>query len=193
MLLPGETCRPAGDRNPTHEGGLRRQESAEAIVPSPSRWEGLNVKEDWNLRSSRDEHGKPPAPDRGTAAQEQEVKPPRAAPRAEPSPAQTEGQSQAANERLWEAIWERPNLLTALKRVETNGGAPGIDGMTVQELRPYLKGQWLDIRRRLDDGIYRPSPVRRVEIPKPDGGVRLLGIPTVVDRFIQQAMAQRMG
>ncbi len=87
-------------------------------------------------------------------------------------------------------MWERSNLFTALTRVETNGGAPGIDGMTVEELRPYLKGQWLDIRRRLDAETYQPSPVRRVEIPKPEGGVRLLGIPTVVDRFIQQAMAQ---
>jgi group II intron reverse transcriptase/maturase len=91
---------------------------------------------------------------------------------------------------VWERIWERSNLVAALTRVETNGGAPGIDGMTVKELRPSLKGQWLDIRRRLDAGTYEPSPVRRVEIPKPDGGVRLLGIPTVMDRFIQQAIAQ---
>ncbi len=110
--------------------------------------------------------------------------------RVEPSPALNEGTSNGAGERVWERIWERSNLLAALKRVETNGGAPGMDGMTVQELRPYLKGQWLDIRRRLDAGTYRPSPVRRVEIQKPDGGVRLLGIPTVVDRFIQQAVAQ---
>ncbi len=145
------------------------------------------------MERSGDEHGKLPAPDRGTAAQGEEVKLPRTAPRAEPSPAPDEGQSEAEHERLWVQMWERSNLLTALKRVETNGGAPGIDGMTVQELRPYLKGQWLDIRRCLDAGTYRPSPVRRVEIPKPDGGVRLLGIPTVVDRFIQQAMAQVMG
>jgi RNA-directed DNA polymerase len=98
--------------------------------------------------------------------------------------------SNGVGEKVWERIWERTNLLAALKRVETNGGAPGIDGMTVQELRPFLTGQWLDIRKRLDAGTYRPSPVRRVEIPKPDGGVRLLGVPTVVDRFIQQAVAQ---
>jgi group II intron reverse transcriptase/maturase len=100
------------------------------------------------------------------------------------------GASDGAGEKVWERIWERSNLLSALRRVETNGGAPGIDGMTVGELRPYLKGQWLDIRSRLDGGTYQPSPVRRVEIPKPDGGVRLLGIPTGVDRFIQQATAQ---
>jgi RNA-directed DNA polymerase len=121
------------------------------------------------------------------------VKLPKATQRAEPSPAQSEGQSAGECERLWGQIWERANLLTALKRVETNGGAPGIDGMTVSELRSYLNGQWLDIRSRLDAGTYRPNPVRRVEIPKPAGGVRLLGIPTVVDRFIQQAIAQEMG
>ncbi len=118
------------------------------------------------------------------------MKPEPNCPRVEPSPALNEGMSNGADEQVWERIWARPNLLAALKRVETNGGAPGIDGMTVQELRPYLIGQWLDIRKRLDAGTYRPSPVRRVEIPKPDGGVRLLGIPTVVDRFIQQAVAQ---
>lgn len=110
--------------------------------------------------------------------------------RAEPSPALCKGTSNVEGERVWERVWERQNLLTALKRVETNGGASGIDGMTVQGLRSYLKEQWLDIRKRLDVGTYQPSPVRRVEIPKPDGGVRLLGIPTVIDRFIQQAVAQ---
>lgn len=118
------------------------------------------------------------------------MKPRGADQRAEPSPALDKGESNAEGERVWERIWERSNLLAALKRVETNKGAPGIDGMTVKELRPFLRGQWLDIRKRLDEGTYQPSPVRRVEIPKPDGGVRLLGIPTVVDRFIQQAVAQ---
>lgn len=107
--------------------------------------------------------------------------------RAEPSPTQDEGTPDAG---LWERVWARPNLLTALKRVESNRGAPGIDGMTVAQLRPYLKEHWLEIREALDSGKYRPSPVRRVEIPKPDGGVRELGIPTVLDRFLQQAMAQ---
>jgi group II intron reverse transcriptase/maturase len=91
---------------------------------------------------------------------------------------------------VWEAVFLRENLQTALKRVESNRGAAGIDGMEVQELRGYLKGHWLEVREALESGTYRPSPVRRVEIPKPDGGVRQLGIPTVLDRLLQQAMAQ---
>jgi group II intron reverse transcriptase/maturase len=77
-----------------------------------------------------------------------------------------------------------------MKRVESNGGAPGNDGMTVKDLRMYLKEHWLEIRAALESETYKPSPVRRVEIPKPDGGVRMLGIPTVIDRLLQQAIAQ---
>jgi group II intron reverse transcriptase/maturase len=109
--------------------------------------------------------------------------------RAEPSPALSKGK---ANAELWDRVWERQNLFSALARVERNGGAPGIDGMLVDELRPYLKTHWLEIRVALDQPTYQPSAVRRVEIPKPDGGVRLLGIPTVIDRFLQQAMAQAL-
>ena len=112
--------------------------------------------------------------------------------RAEPSPARDKGESSARGGSVWEQVWSRKNLLSALKRVEANGGAPGIDGMTVEELRPYLKEHWLEIRASLDAGEYRPSPVRRTVIPKLGGGVRLLGIPTVVDRFIQQAVQQVM-
>ena len=83
-------------------------------------------------------------------------------------------------------------MLTALKRVEQNGGAPGMDGMPVEELRPYLREHWLEVREKLDQQTYKPNPVRRVEIPKPDGGVRLLGIPSVLDRFLQQAVAQAL-
>jgi retron-type reverse transcriptase len=91
---------------------------------------------------------------------------------------------------LWEQVIARENLATAIKRVESNGGAPGIDGMTVKDHRPYLKEHWLEIREALEIGADKPSPVRRVEIPKPDGGMRLLGIPTVIDRHLQQAIAQ---
>ena len=87
-------------------------------------------------------------------------------------------------------VLERANLQRALKQVRRNKGAPGIDGMTVDELPEYLKHHWLDIRAQLEAGQYRPQPVKRVEIDKPDGGKRPLGIPTVLDRFIQQAIAQ---
>jgi len=91
---------------------------------------------------------------------------------------------------LYAQVFERGNLQRALKQVRRNKGAPGIDGMTVDELPEYLKHHWLEIRAQLDAGTYRPQPVLRVEIPKGDGKTRPLGIPTVVDRFIQQAIAQ---
>ncbi len=91
---------------------------------------------------------------------------------------------------LWEEIFSRPTLFTALERVQRNGGAAGVDGMTVEELPGHLQAHWSSIRGKLEAGSYQPSPVRRVEIPKPSGGFRLLGIPTVQDRLIQQAMHQ---
>lgn len=91
-----------------------------------------------------------------------------------------------------ERILSRENLLLAMKRVITNKGSHGVDGMTVYELKQFLKINWLQIREDILKGEYRPMPVRRVEIPKPNGGTRLLGIPTVLDRFIQQAIAQEL-
>jgi group II intron reverse transcriptase/maturase len=119
------------------------------------------------------------------------VKPPGISQRAEPSPALYEEVSRATDETgVWERVFQRDNLLRALERVERNGGSPGIDGMTVAELRPYLERHWPEVRAALDAGTYQPKPVLRREIPKPGGGIRLLGIPTVTDRFIQQALAQ---
>ena len=141
------------------------------------------------MSSSRDEQERQNFPHRETTGQTKQVKPVGTDQRAEPSPVQDEGK---ANAGVWEQVWERQNRLAALKRVERNGGAPGIDGMTVEELEPYLKEHWLEIRKALDEQAYKPSPVRRVEIPKPDGGVRLLGIPTVLDRFLQQAITQAL-
>jgi group II intron reverse transcriptase/maturase len=89
-----------------------------------------------------------------------------------------------------ERVVERNNMLAALKRVEQNGGAPGIDGIPTEQLREQLRAEWLRIREELLAGTYEPKPVRRVEIPKPGGGKRLLGIPTVMDRLIQQALLQ---
>ncbi len=91
---------------------------------------------------------------------------------------------------LMERVVERSNLLAALRRVRSNGGSPGVDGMTVEALPDYLRRKWPQIREQLLVGTYRPQPVRRVKIPKPGGGVRKLGIPTVLDRFIQQALLQ---
>jgi group II intron reverse transcriptase/maturase len=89
-----------------------------------------------------------------------------------------------------EAVVERSNLLGAYERVVSNAGAPGVDGLTVAELKPWLKAHWPSIRQALLAGEYMPAAVRKVDIPKPQGGVRTLGIPTVVDRLIQQALHQ---
>src|SRR5271169_6950450 len=89
-----------------------------------------------------------------------------------------------------EAIVERNNLRKALEQVRRNKGAPGVDGMSVNKLASHLKEHWLAIRAQLLEGTYKPQPVRRVEIPKASGGTRPLGIPTVLDRFIQQAAMQ---
>jgi RNA-directed DNA polymerase len=98
--------------------------------------------------------------------------------------------SPVEDERLMEKVVDRENLLTALRNVKRNGGSPGIDGMTVEALPNYLKLEWLKIREHLISGAYEPRAVKRVEIPKPGGGIRKLGIPTVLDRFIQQALLQ---
>lgn len=92
--------------------------------------------------------------------------------------------------RLLEDVLERNNMLEAMYKVIRNKGSHGIDGMKTDELREHVKKTWVTVKAKLLEGKYNPSPVRRVEIPKPDGGVRLLGIPTVQDRMIQQAIAQ---
>jgi RNA-directed DNA polymerase len=110
--------------------------------------------------------------------------------RAESSTAEHGSGGPAEDGPVMEEVCERSNLWRALKRVKANRGSPGVDGMTVEQLPGYLKRHWLVIREHLLAGTYQPSPVRRVEIPKPDGGVRKLGIPTVLDRFVQQAAMQ---
>ena len=100
-------------------------------------------------------------------------------------------ESPAKTDRLMEEVCERENLKEALRQVKANKGSAGVDGMTVVALSDYLKRHWPAIREQLLNGTYKPQPVRRVEIPKPDGGgVRKLGIPCVLDRFIQQAVMQ---
>src|SRR3981081_975671 len=99
-------------------------------------------------------------------------------------------ESPAIGEQLMEEVCERENCKQALARVKANKGSAGVDGITVQQLPEFLKQHWPAIREQLLSGTYVPQPVKRVEIQKPDGGVRKLGIPTVLDRLIQQAVMQ---
>gem|GEM_PF-1296057 len=105
-------------------------------------------------------------------------------------PAQVRSYTCGTEYTLLEEMLKLDNMMVALKRVEQNKGAAGVDKVDVKSLRPYLKEHWFRIREELLEGTYKPQPVRRVEIPKSDGGIRLLGIPTLVDRLIQQGLAQ---
>jgi RNA-directed DNA polymerase len=99
-------------------------------------------------------------------------------------------ESPAIAQQLMEEVCAYDNCVRALKRVKANKGSPGIDGMTVEQMPGHLKAHWPAIREQLLAGTYKPQPVKRVEIPKPDGGMRQLGIPTVLDRMVQQAVMQ---
>src|ERR1700724_4562200 len=103
-----------------------------------------------------------------------------------------ERESLASTAYLMEAICEPDNIEAALRAVVRNKGAPGVDGITVRQLPGLLKARWPEIEHQLLQGRYQPQPVRRVQIPKPAGGTRDLGIPTVIDRVIQQAVLQRL-
>jgi RNA-directed DNA polymerase len=118
------------------------------------------------------------------------VKPDGACPERSIDPAPGDTAAHPAKASLWEMVFSRGNLAEALRRVERNAGAAGIDGMSTRELRPWLRDHWPEVRSQLDAGIYRPQPVRRVMIGKPSGGMRMLGVPTVLDRLIQQAVSQ---
>ena len=102
----------------------------------------------------------------------------------------TETERKDGAENLLERILERNNLNQAYLKVKRNGGSAGIDGMTVEEMLSYLKENREELLKALRCGTYKPKAVRRVEIPKPDGGKRMLGVPTVIDRMIQQAIVQ---
>lgn len=104
--------------------------------------------------------------------------------------AEHEAESPVSTGELMEEVCQRENLKEALRRVRTNRGGPGVDGMTVDELPGHLREHWPEIREQLLSGTYGPEPVKRVEIPKSGGGVRRLGVPTVLDRLIQQAVLQ---
>lgn len=115
---------------------------------------------------------------------------PRAAFGAETGAAAVERAKPKAAQRLLEAALERSNMLCAYERVVKNKGAPGVDGLSVSEFKPWLQAHWPKVKQALLAGEYMPAAVRKVEIPKPQGGVRTLGIPTVLDRLIQQALHQ---
>ena len=108
----------------------------------------------------------------------------------EPPVAKPDPESPALAEQTMEEVCERENCEIAWKHVRKNKGGPGVDGMTIDSARDYLREHWPSIRSQLLDGTYQPQPVKRVEIPKPDGGVRKLGVPCVVDRLAQQAVLQ---
>jgi RNA-directed DNA polymerase len=171
-------------------GDRRSEESAEAIVAvGLAGGEGPNVKEG-EARSSLGRAmpqmtrqlelpfmGRGEAPRGGRSAEALTA-------------ARGSGHSGRDGEGLMEWVVSRPNLKAALKRVRKNKGSPGVDGMTTEELLPFLWGHWRRIREELLAGTYQPLPVKRQQIPKSSGGVRELGIPTVLDRFIQQALLQ---
>ena len=141
---------------------------------------GTGVKRDGTASDKRNgdsPYAPPPLPQTATPVDEPVAGKPQTTPSPEISTLMTE-------------VLVKENLKRALERVKRNKGAPGIDGMTVGELGVHLKANWPNIREQLVAGSYHPEPVKRVEIPKPDGRRRLLGIPTVTDRFIQQAIAQ---
>ncbi len=102
----------------------------------------------------------------------------------------TSGRSKSEEHLLMEQVVERSNLWLAYQRVVKNKGAPGVDGVLVSEFKDWLKRHWPSVKAALVEGRYLPRPVRRVDIPKPSGGSRMLGVPTVVDRLIQQALHQ---
>lgn len=172
-----------------------REKSAEAVVPGPytATGKGRTLERERKVSGSTDDRRQLKLPI-GNPTQEIEVKPRGPAMGLRSSAAPPPDGPDVKGEDLLEQVLSRHNLIEALSRVQENGGAPGIDGMTVQELAGYLHEHWSAIRDALYAGTYRPQPVRRVEIPKPGGkGMRLLGIPTVLDRLIQQALAQVLG
>lgn len=119
------------------------------------------------------------------------MKPPGTAGGPSPSPAQNGTSPRGSQSNgLMEQVVARENMLAALARVKENKGAPGVDGVTVDQLEDLIRARWHQIKEQLLAGTYKPQPIRQVEIPKPDGGVRVLGIPTVMDRLIQQALLQ---
>lgn len=190
-MVPREVCAERAERrNRSCKAALNAQKSAEAIVP----W-GKKTQEKGGTNTSRSNRGKEDGMKNaenvrsclqrdsteceGYAGAQSAV---------QPGNEETAGRSQ----KLLEAILYRDNLNRAYKRVKANKGAPGVDGMTVEEALSWLKEHGKEMTEAIRSGKYKPTAVRRKEIPKPDGGVRKLGIPTVKDRIVQQAIAQQL-
>jgi len=172
---------------------LNPQESAEAIVreygtPETGRAEPKGERKP--MRSHEEQRQQNISQE--SLRQREAVKPSGYAEAPSSTTAQVAPSSREANNDLLERMLKGDNLRLAYKRVVQNGGAPGVDSVTVANLQAYLKTHWETVKTELLAGTYRPMPVKRVEIPKPGGGVRLLGIPTVMDRFLQQALLQVM-
>lgn len=172
---------------------LNPQESAEAIVreygtPETGRAELKGADEP--MRSLGERRQQPTSYE--GSRQRAAVKPQGYAEAPSSSSAQVDHSSREDQTDLLERMLEGENLRLAVRRVKQNGGAPGVDSVTVAELPAYLREHWDMVKNQLLTGTYDPKPVRRVEIPKPGGGIRLLGIPTVMDRFLQQALLQVM-
>jgi RNA-directed DNA polymerase len=174
------------------QGGLALtgQKSAEAILAGKSS-EGPNIKWGMKMVSSRNISRRQKTHTKRVYPEKKAVQLPTNQGEPNRYPVQTKGKSHGEqNNDLMEEVLSRQNMLKALRRVEQNKGAPGIDNLTIENLKPYLRQNWLSIKEQLLKGDYKPQPVLRVEIPKPNGGERLLGIPTVIDRLIQQALLQ---
>lgn len=175
----------------SRDDGTNMQKSAEGIVVAAHSDEGPNMEGRMGTKTSKDEGDAPrkaemPEDSRKVVGG---IRKNTVRERQASTAAEEHAQPEAMN--LLEEVLRRENLIIALRRVQSNKGAPGVDRMTVQELSAYLREHWPRIREELLNGTYIPAPVRRVEIPKPDGkGMRPLGIPTVLDRFIEQAILQ---
>ena len=167
-------------------GMTRSEKSAKAVVAGVARRRAEREGQSRDMTLDKARHQMPGTPGR-TGAGSGEAAP--EAGRDEAASARHAQTDWGAGDLLGQAL-ARENMARAWKRVKANKGSAGVDGRTVRETGEYLRHAWPDIRRALLDGSYRPQPVRRVSIPKPGGGLRELGIPTVVDRLIQQALLQ---
>lgn len=190
-ILPWETWAPARRLVALEGAATGGQESAEAAVAGAHPGEGPNTRSRTGVRRSRregDADTRAERPERPWGVGGGTAESPGAERQARPA-----GRARTGDEApgLMEEVLRRENLVVAHARVLGNRGAPGVDGMTVHDLLPYCREHWAQIREALLGDRYQPQPVRRVEIPKPDGqGTRGLGIPTVLDRLIQQALLQ---